>query len=124
MPQIQGRINLARVALDLGDLEQAREHLNKLPSPQEEKEVPWWTVAWLRARIDLEDGQFDAAVQNLQSILDPKNQPANRNFTRDYEIINLLGSARFQQAKATAERKDRDRFLQLAIKQYERTLEL
>src|SRR5262249_9034944 len=30
MPQIQGRINLARVALDLGDLDQAREHLNKV----------------------------------------------------------------------------------------------
>src|SRR5262249_31595669 len=80
--------------------------------------------AWLRARLDLEDGQLDTAVDNLRKILDPEKQPPGRNFTRDYEIINLLGSARFQQAKATAEKKDRDQFLRLAIKQYERTLEL
>src|SRR5262249_26240931 len=124
--QIQGRINLARLKLDLGNLDQAREYLDQLPAPKDEPEVPWWTVAWLRARIDLENGQFDTAVRNLKSILDPKNQVPKRNFnfTRDYEIINLLGSAYFQQAKATEKKKDRDPFLRLAIKQFERTLEL
>jgi tetratricopeptide (TPR) repeat protein len=125
-------LNLARVYLDEGRVADAVKELNETRAAFEKlKAPPWWTLAWLNGRVnllnvkDIED--YDRAIADFESVLNPKNQPADRkfDFTLDYVVINDLAQAYFKRSQLEGSNaKTRDPFLVKAIRQYEQTLGL
>ena len=92
-----GHLNRARVAFEEGRLEEAVTALNQAG----EAGAPWWTVAWLTGRVNVQNGHLDEAIANFEKILDPKNQLRDRkfDFTKDYVVINDLAGALFRRAQ-------------------------
>lgn len=124
-----GYLNLARVHYAYGGterLDQARDALTK--AMQCDPPAPWWTVAWFNGLINMQNVNFDAAIKQFQTILDPRQQPTHRNFdfTKDFVVRNQLGQAYFMRAQQEEGVDDerRDHFLRLAAEQFEKTLEL
>jgi tetratricopeptide (TPR) repeat protein len=114
-------LNQARVAFREGRLADAVTALNEA----DKAEAPWWTVAWLSGRVNVQNGHLDKAIANFEAILDPKNQPSDRkfDFTKDYVVINDLANALFRRAQQKLELSaERDALLSRAVVQYERTL--
>jgi tetratricopeptide (TPR) repeat protein len=117
-------VNLARIYFDEGRLGEAVEALNK--AQKTDPPAPWWTAAWFNGLVNAQNGHLDDAIQDFEKILDPKNQPVDRNFnfTRDYVVINELASALFRRSQQEDKMADRLPFLQRAITEYERTLKI
>src|SRR5262249_49461619 len=119
---------LARVYKDTSRLNEAADALNAALAA--DPPAPWWTVAWLSGEINLGNGHFDEAIANFEQVLDPANltqQEKERkfDFSLDYVVINDLGQAFFRRSQL--EKDDvtaRDQFLQRAVEQFERTLEI
>jgi hypothetical protein len=119
-------VNLARVHLAYGGLdrtERAREALIK--ARQCEPPAPWWTVAWFNGQVNLQNGNLDAAIQQFQQILDPKNRDPVRkfDFTRDYVVRDELGKTWFLRSLQETDEAAHT-FLRRAIEQFEQTLDL
>ena len=122
--KVSGYLSRARVALDLGQIAEAGQYLEK--ARETDPQAQWWTRAWLSARVNVQNGQLAEAVRDLEKILDPRYQPRERkfDFTRDYLIINELADAYYELAKVHGDdRARRDDLLRRAVKFYERTLE-
>jgi hypothetical protein len=122
-----GWLNLARVHLAYGGsrLEDAREALIK--ARQCEPKAPWWTVAWFSGQVNLQNSHPDEAIENFETILDPRNQDRKRklDLTRDFVVINELGKALFLRAEQEeADGSAREDFLRRAVARFESTLEL
>jgi tetratricopeptide (TPR) repeat protein len=116
-------LNLARVAFDEGRLADAVTALNEA----EKVKAPWWTVAWLSGRVNVQNGHLDEAIANFETILAPKSQLSlserKFDFTKDFVVINDLAGALFRRAQQKIDvPAERDALLIRAIAQYERTL--
>jgi tetratricopeptide (TPR) repeat protein len=131
--RMHGYLNLARSYILEGGLERlnnAKEALNAIPKLEmDEKDVPWWTVAWFSGVVEAQNGNLDQAIQQFEKILDPKHQPKERNFdfTKDYVILDEAGRMLFkrsQQEVDEADRPQRYKLLLRAIGHLERTLTL
>ena len=92
--------------------------------------APAWTLAWLSGLVNQQQGHLQAAEENFRSVLeDSTAQTRRRNldFSRDYEVINLLGQVLFDQAKqlrGAGQSAQREAKLREAAGQFHRTLEL
>jgi tetratricopeptide (TPR) repeat protein len=121
-----GLLNQARVAFDFGRLDMAADLLNQASSVAgKENNWPWWTVAWLTAKINVENGEIDKAIVGLEQVFDEKNQPRERkfDFRRDYVLLNDLANAYYEKAKVESfDVKQRDRFLRKAVETFEKAL--
>jgi hypothetical protein len=122
----QAHVNLARVHLAYGGrqrLDLAREAL--VTARQCDPPAPWWTVAWLGGLVNVQNGNFDEAIQDFEQILDPKNRDPIRkfDFTRDHVVRNELGKTLFLRAQQEQGQPAED-FLRRAIDQFEQTLVL
>jgi tetratricopeptide (TPR) repeat protein len=122
-------LNLARVYEKEGRLPEAVKALAEADRAQ--PRAPWWTVAWFRGLVNLENATdragFDAAIDNFKRILDPDNQPTERgfDFTKDYVVLNALARALYDRAQVEGNRpQTRDPFLLESISCYEQTLRL
>jgi tetratricopeptide (TPR) repeat protein len=117
-----GYLNLARVYIDEGRLDEAVAALNQAKSA--DPPAPWWTVAWFTGLVNAQNGHLDQAIASFVKILDPKNQPWDRrfDFTRDYVVINELATTLRKKAELEDSPAERDRVLEQAVRQYERTL--
>jgi len=124
-----GYVNLARVYFEEGRLSDAATALTAAakcdPPP------PWWTLAWLNGLVNsqnaVEPADFDRAIRDFESILDPQNQPRERkfDFTKDYVVINQLGKSLFRRSQLEIENPiEQQRLLIRAIDAYQRTLAL
>lgn len=123
-----GYLNAARVLIDDNDsqsLAEAAEMLNKAT----EAGAPWWTVAWFKAMVASLNvtgkGQLDTAINLLETILDPANQPTDRgfDFRRDYVVLNRLGNVLFKRSQLEQDDpKVEEEFLLRAVNAYERVL--
>ena len=119
-----GPLNLARVYYKEGRLEEAVTALRR--AAQFDPPAPRWTVAWLTGLVNKQNGYLDAAITNFQSILEDRYAELDRrglDFSKDYEVINELGQARYERAKM--ERRDparRREFLQQAASSFQKTL--
>lgn len=127
---VHGPINLARAYQVEGELDAATAALQRAARwPAEE--VPWWTINWLSAVINRQQGHIEKAADILRELVTapPKGTTANKgfDFRFDYEVINLLGETLFDQARrfrSPDQREERDRLLTEAVGVFRRTLEL
>jgi tetratricopeptide (TPR) repeat protein len=120
-------LNLARVYEKEGRLPEAVQALTEARKAG----APWWALAWFNGLVSWQNAtereDFDAAIANFRRILDPANQERKRgfDFTKDYVVLNALGRALFDRARAEGNNPPaRDPFLREAIEQFEQTLRL
>ena len=107
----EGDLNLARVLIREGRLGEAAEALHRAAAGGA---YPW-SVAWFGAQVDRQNGAFDAAIAALTRLKETSFAEARRrgfDFSRDYRLLNALGSAQFERAKLAA--SDREQWLNAA----------
>jgi tetratricopeptide (TPR) repeat protein len=127
--RFDGPLNLARVYLEEGRLDEATAAIARVATFMDPPAPPW-TVAWLSGRINQQQGHLDAAEKNFRSVLEdrtPEMIERGFDFSKDYEVINLLGQVLFDQAKQIrdpARREERDALLREAAATFNKTLEL
>jgi tetratricopeptide (TPR) repeat protein len=117
-----GYLNAARVYIEEARLTKAVEALNK--AQHADPPAPWWTVAWFNGLVNAQNGNLEDAIENFKNILDAAVQPRDRkfDFTRDFVVINELGSTLFKRSQQEDDPARRDDYLRQAVEQYERTL--
>jgi tetratricopeptide (TPR) repeat protein len=121
-----GPLNLARVFIKEGRLEDAKSALER--AARFDPPAPRWTLAWLSGTVNKQNGLLDEAISDFRSILQdktPEIQQRGFDFSKDYVVINELGQTLFERAKL--ERGDdraaaRMQFLNAAAEQFEKTL--
>lgn len=119
-----GPVNLARVYLKEGRLDETATALQRAavfdPRP------PRWTVAWLTGLANKQNGYLDKAISDFRSILEdryPELDERGFDFSRDYEVINELGTTLFERAKIERGDPARQRaLLDEAIRRFQDTL--
>ena len=128
LKQASGPLNLARVFVREGRLNEAVEALDR--AMKFDPPAPRWTVAWLSGLVNKQNGFLDQAIVDLRSVIDdsyPELHERNFDFSKDYEVINELGVALFERSKlerGEARRAKRDEYLRLAAQRFEKTLTL
>jgi len=96
-------VNLARVYIDEGRFDEAAAQL-KLSSECEVK-AAWWTRAWFTAVVNGETAtsreHVEAAIADLERLLDPANQPTDRkfDFTKDFVVWARLANRLFKRGQ-------------------------
>jgi hypothetical protein len=116
-----GLLNLARVAFETSDLNGCADLLNQAKNC--DPPAPFWTVAFFSARVNIENGQIEQAIDDLEKLLNPKAQPKERNFDfrRDYVLLNVLAEA-YRNLGKVRTGTQRDAYLEKAVATFERTL--
>lgn len=124
--QYHGPLNLARVYHREGRLDEAVEALNRAAT-YTDPAAPPWTMAWLSGVVNREQGHLAEAERNFRSVLDTRVPDRNFDFSRDIEVINLLGLTLFDQANQEigADRvAARNARLQAAVDTFQKTLQV
>ena len=112
MKRVDGPLNLARVYLKEGRLDDAIRSLERA-SVGFDPPAARWTVAWLAGQVDQQNGQLDDAIREYRSILDdryPELDQRHFDFGLDYEVINELGKTLYQRAHAEPDPGQRQKF--------------
>lgn len=126
MGRADGPLNLARVYLKEGRLEEAVQALDR--AVKFDPPAPRWTVAWLAGMVNKQNGFLDEAIKQFRSVLEdryPELDQRGFDFSKDYEVINELAQTYFERSKQ--ERADKARqteFLNLAVARFKDTLKL
>ena len=121
-----GPLNLARVYVKEGRLEEAVEALGRAGAAN--PPAPPWTVAWFNGIVNKQNGFLDKSIENFRSILEDRSQEQidrGFDFSQDYVLLNELGQTLFERSKM--ERVDeakRNDFLSRALNRFEQTLTL
>ncbi len=129
LKRYDGPLNLARVYLAEGRLDDATEALNRA-SAFTDPPPPPWTHAWLTGQVNQQQGKLADAVDDFRKALDYRSADTRQrgfDFSRDYEVRNQLGQALFDQARQairTATPAEWEDFLRQAIAEFEKTLEI
>ena len=122
-----GHLNLARVYIEEGRLDEAAAELDaagKCDPP-----APAWSRAWFTALVNTGTAsrkeQIDAVIADLERLLDPDAQPADRkfDFTKDYVVWNALANRLYKRRQYEAPGSPaRTEFLLRAVKAAEQVL--
>lgn len=124
-----GHLNLARVYIEEGRLDEAATRLKEagLCNPP----APEWSRAWFNSLVNsgtaTRKEHLDAVIKDLNGLLDPDNQPRTRgfDFTKDYVVWNALANRLYKRRSYEAEGSPvRREYLLRAVKAGERVLEL
>ena len=121
-----GALNLARVYLKEGRLEEAAEALHRAT----DQGAPPWSVAWFSALVNKQNGFLDQAIEDLKALAETRFGEARKrgfDFSRDYRLLNELGQTLFERAKrerGPARRARREALLHEAEGWFHRTLEI
>jgi tetratricopeptide (TPR) repeat protein len=119
-----GSLNLARVYVKEGRLDEASEALSRALK----RNAPAWTIAWFSALIDREHGNLDTAIQGLNNILQNRFAKARKrgfDFSYDLQVINTLGRTQFERAHQTRNQdKQRFEWLEKTIATFQRSLDI
>ena len=125
---VNGALNLARVFLAEGRLEEAAQALGRAAT-HATPALPW-SVAWLSGRINRQRGLLDAAITDFSTLLSTQFTAARDrgfDFSRDYRVSNALGQTRFERARQIRDGHDAERragLLRTAANAFRRTLEI
>ena len=117
----QGDLNLARVLIREGRLSEAAETLRRAAA----KGAYPWSVAWFGGLVDMQNGEFDAAIRSFTDLIDTRFEEARRrgfDFSRDYRVQNALALALFERAKLASTGADEEALLRSALARHEAAL--
>lgn len=95
-----GPLNLARVLYQEGRLDKAGAALGRAAAL--DPPAPPWTLAWLTALIDRDQGQLDSAIASLEALADTRFNAARAcgfDFARDYRMLTELGRTLYERAR-------------------------
>ena len=119
-----GSLNLARVYVKEGRLEEAVDALGRAASA--DPPAPAWTIAWFNGIVNKQNGFLNKAIENFRSIIEDRSQEQldrGFDFSQDYVVLNELGQTLFERAKMERFNEvNRKNFLNRAIKRFEKTL--
>ncbi len=121
-----GPLNLARVYLEEGRVTEAVEALRR--AAVFDPPAPRWTLAWLNALANKQNGLFDEAIRDFRSILEDRYEELVRrrfDFSKDYQVWNELGLTYY--AKSTTLRSQPELYtaaLRQAAAAFQKTLDL
>ena len=119
----EGDLNLARVLIREGRLNEAGEALRRASSGGA---YPW-SVTWFSGLVDLQNGEVDAAIDAFTALLETRFTEARRrgfDFSFDYRVRNKLAQALFERAKLTESSTEESDWLRAAADQFGDVLEL
>jgi tetratricopeptide (TPR) repeat protein len=121
-----GSINLARVYYKEGRLDDAVAALQR--ASRCDPPAPRWTIAWFNGLVNKQNGFFDQAIAEFRGILEeryPELDKRGFDFSKDYEVLNELGQAYFERAKAERDNLTRQKeLLGQAVEMFNKTLAL
>jgi tetratricopeptide (TPR) repeat protein len=121
-----GPVNLARVYLREGRLDDAAEALRRAAA-FDPPAYPW-LLSLFTGRVNKQNGQLDAAIDNFRHVLNTDFEMARErefDFGQDFRVINELAQTLFERAKTergAARLEDRNRLLREAQDWFEKTL--
>ena len=124
-----GALNIARAYFEEGLLDEATAAVARA-SEFKDPPAPPWTISWLTGVINLQQGRLTEAETAFRSVLEdqtPERTARGFDFSMDYEVINRLGDTLFEQAKQIrqpSETAARQKLLEDAAKQYDKTLKI
>ncbi|MDX1697165.1 MAG: hypothetical protein R3308_02715, partial [Thiohalobacterales bacterium] len=128
--ELQGRgdgaLNRARVYFREGRLAEATDALKR--AAQGEHPAPPWTIAWLSALIDRQNGHIVEAIDTLENIVNNRFRDAqhrNFDFSVDVRVLNALGRSLYERARQLRgddRRAAREQLLAQASEWFHRTL--
>ena len=123
--RVDGAINLARVHFTEGLLDEAVDDLKRAAEFKDPSGLPW-TMAWLSGVINRQQGRFDEAIENFQSVVGgvtPQMAERGFDFSIDIVILNELGIALREKARQFPVGSDEERgYLKDAVARFEKTL--
>jgi tetratricopeptide (TPR) repeat protein len=96
--RFDGPMNLARVYLAEGRLDDAVAALNRAEAYRDTEGFPRWTWAWLAGDVARQQGFLEEAEKSLRSVLEDRTPEMDRrrfDFSMDYEVLNLHGQVLF-----------------------------
>ena len=117
----EGDVNLARVMIREGRLVEASEALRRAAGNGARP----WSVAWFGGLVDMQNGEFDAAIRSFADLVDTRFEEARRrgfDFSRDYRVQNALALALFERAKLASTPADEETLLRAALARHEAAL--
>jgi len=123
-----GPLNLARVLYQEGRLSEAGEALEH--AARALPPAPPWTLAWLSALVDRDQGDLDAAIHALEALAETRfNEARERgfDFSRDYRMLNELARTLYERARqerGAARQEARAALLERARSRLEQALAL
>ena len=119
----EGDVNLARVMIREGRLDEAADSLRRAAVDGADP----WSVAWFGGLVDMQNGEFDAAIRSFTDLADTRFEEARRrgfDFSRDYRVQNALAQALFERAKLAPTPAEEEEFLRSAVNRHEAALAL
>lgn len=124
-----GPLNLARVLLAEGRVDEAAAALERAAA-HDDPPAPPWTLAWLVGQVSRQQGNLEAAEAAFRKVLEdrtPEMIARGFDFSRDYEVRNLLGLTLYDRAsrlRGPAAAAGRRGLLEQAAAEFDRTLAL
>jgi tetratricopeptide (TPR) repeat protein len=123
-----GPVNLARVYLREGRLEDAAQALRRAVA-FEPPAYPW-LLAWFTGLVNKQNGQLDEAISNFKHVLNTDFEVARQrefDFSQDFRVINELAQTLFERAvteRGETRLEARNRLLGEAQQWFMKTLQL
>ena len=120
-----GYLNLARVYLREGRLAEAEQVLS-IAAKRDDLAAPW-TVTWLSAQLDEQNGFFQQAIEKYQALIDTQFTSAVErgfDFSSDYRLRERLANTWFERARQIRQQPDLyQQALQQAMQHYQVALQ-
>lgn len=127
MKRFDGPVNLARVYLREGRIDEAVDAVQRAAKVTEPA-APEWSMAWFSGLVNREQGNLVEAETNFRRIVDQTTEERiarGFDFSRDIEVLNTLGRTLFdraEQLRLDSQSKEREALLRDAEKQFQRAL--
>lgn len=126
--QGRGAVNLARIYLQEGRLDEAADALNR--ASQASVPADPWSVSYFTARVNLQNGFFDEAITAFRDLVGtqfPEARARGFDFSMDYRLLNELALALSERAKLERGKQAQNnamKFRQEAVEWYQKTLQI